>query len=401
MAKRILIAGAGFAGVWSALGAARVRDQAGYGDSSIEIALMAPEPYLHLRPRFHEPVPAHMRTPLLSLLEAVGVRYVEGTVEEIDAAARNVMARRAGEESFGLAYDRLVLATGSQLYRPDIAGLREHAHSIDQYDEACALDEHLRRLARQPGTPARNAVVIVGGGFTGIELATALPSRLRELWGNEPNIIVIEQAEAIGPELGLGPRPVIEQALDALGIRRRLGTAVKSIDGEGVTTTAGERIAAKTVVWTAGMRASPLTRAIAGRRDPLGRLEVDGALRVSGIPNIFATGDVALARTDGDGHHALMSCQHALMMGRFSGYNVAADLIGLPLLEYQQLRYGTCLDLGDWGAVYTEGWEREVRSSGSQAKVRKQMINGQVIYPPPADRAVALAAADPVAPLLR
>lgn len=401
MAKRILIAGAGFAGVWAALGAARVREQAGDNDSSIEIVLIAPEPYLHLRPRFHESELAQMRTPLLPLFEAVGVRYVEGAVEGIDTATRNVAARKPNGETFGLGYDRLVLATGSQLYRPEIPGLREHAQSIDQYDEVRALDEHLRRLAAEPDAAARNTVAIVGGGFTGIEIATALPSRLRELWAIEPNIIVIEQADCIGPELGPGPRPVIEQALDALGITRRLATSVKSIDADGVTTSAGDRIAAKTVIWTAGMRASPLTRTIAAKRDPLGRLEVDGTLHVPGVANIFATGDVALARTDGEGHYALMSCQHALTMGRFAGYNVAADLIGLPLLEYQQPRYGTCLDLGDWGAVYTQGWHREVQSSGSEAKAVKRMINGEVIYPPPPDRAAALAAADPAAILVR
>jgi NADH dehydrogenase len=82
MAKRILIAGAGFAGVWSALGAARVREQAGRDDGSIEIAVVAPEPWLNLRPRFHESELAQMRTPLLPLFDAVGVRYVEGTVKE-------------------------------------------------------------------------------------------------------------------------------------------------------------------------------------------------------------------------------------------------------------------------------------------------------------------------------
>ena len=161
----------------------------------------------------------------------------------------------------------------------------------------------------------------------------------------------------------------------------------------------GERIEAKTVIWTAGLRASALTQQIDGERDRIGRLLVAADLKVVGVDNVFATGDVALALTDDRGHHALMSCQHALMMGRFAGYNVAASLLGLPALPYRQERYATCLDLGACGAVYTEGWEREVKLAGAPAKAVEQMINTKIIYPPLPDRAAAFAAADPEAQL--
>ena len=82
-------------------------------------------------------------------------------------------------------------------------------------------------------------------------------------------------------------------------------------------------------------------------------------------------------------------------LGKFAGHNAAADLLGLPTQPYQQPRYVTCLDLGPWGAVLTEGWDRQVRLKGADAKNIKRHINGTLIYPPPADRAEALAAADP------
>jgi NADH dehydrogenase len=402
MAKRILIVGAGFAGLWSALGAARLIDQAGVADESIEIALIAPEPALHLRPRFHEPGPEAMSTPLLPLLEAVGVRYFQGQVERIAAHEHTVDAIDAGGNRFTLAYAKLVLATGSKLFRPELPGLREHAHSIDQMHEACALDAHITSLAALPATRARNTVAIVGGGFTGIEIACELPARLRAAWGHDSaiDIVVIEQAPHIGPDLGPGPRPVIEQALRESGVSWRVNTAVVAIDAEGLVTSTGERIEAKTVIWTAGMRANTLTEQIEGQRDRLGRLHVAADLRVAGVPDIFATGDVALAMTDDLGHHALMSCQHALTMGRYAGHNVAADLLGRATIPYRQPFYATCLDLGGWGAVYTEGWDRSVKLIGADAKALKQMINTRVIYPPPPDRAAALAAADPEAKLV-
>lgn len=397
MTQRVLILGAGFAGMWCALGAARLLDTAGKADRSIEIALIAPEPALHLRPRLHEAAPQGMKVDLAPLFGAVGIRYIQGRVERIMPDASSVEVIGGEGKPFAVSYDRLVLATGSRLYRPDLPGLREYAYAIDQLDEALALDRHLARLAELPDTHARNTVVVVGGGFTGVEIACELPGRLRQALGAAAagfNVIVIEQAADIAPDLGPGPRPVIVKALRDLGVTWRVDTGVAAIDADGLTTSRGERIQAKTVIWTAGLRASALTNQFAAERDHLGRLHVAADLRVSGVDRVFAAGDVAFAPTDGHGHHALMSCQHAMTMGKFAGYNVAADLVGLPTIPYQQHRYVTCLDLGAWGAVLTEGWERKVKLVGSEAKAMKRTINTQIIYPPLPERAAALAAAD-------
>jgi NADH dehydrogenase, FAD-containing subunit len=120
-------------------------------------------------------------------------------------------------------------------------------------------------------------------------------------------------------------------------------------------------------------------------------------LRVAEAPEVFVAGDVARARSDDDGHYALMSCQHAIVMGQFGGHNVAADLIGVPTLEYRQPFYATCLDLGEWGAVYSEGWDRQIKLTHAEGKARKQMINTQWIYPPAPNRTEALAAGNPQA----
>jgi len=394
--RRIVIIGAGFAGMWSALGAARVLDAAGKADA-VEIVLIAPEPFLHMRPRFYETGAAQMKAPLTELFAAVGVRFVAGRVEHIRTGRREVDIVGADGAPGTLAYDRLVLATGSRLFMPAVAGLREHAFSVDQLEDAAVLETHLWGLPRFADSPARNTVVVAGGGFTGIETAAEMPARLRSILGENTavRVVVVEQADAIGPDLGAGPRPVITQALAALGVETRLNASVTAIDADGLTTSTGERIDAKTVIWTAGLRASDLTQQIPGPRDRMGRLHVDRELRVEGVADVFATGDVAYAATDDAGHHAMMSCQHALGLGRFAGHNVAADLLGLPLRAYSQPRYTTCLDLGPWGAVLTLGWDRDVKLTGAEAKSVKQMINGKLIYPPRADRREALAAADP------
>ncbi|WP_322041840.1 NAD(P)/FAD-dependent oxidoreductase [Paraburkholderia sp. J67] len=395
MSKRILIVGAGFAGMWSALSAARLIDEAGRAD--VEIALIAPDPHLHVRPRLYEEGPANMKAPLSEIFDAVGVKFVQGTVEQIHTDRREVQGQDAQGRAFTMAYDRLVLATGSKLFRPEIAGLAEHAFSVDQIDEAAALETHIRNLAQQPDTPARNTVVVAGGGFTGIETAAEMPARLRAALGeNTPvRVIVVERNEAIGPDLGPGPRPVIETALRDLGVTWQLGQGVAAVDAQGVTIADGTRIESNTVIWTAGVRASALTAQIPARRDAAGRLYVDRNLAVEGVPGVFATGDVASAATDDEGNRTLMSCQHAMNLGRSAGHNAAADLLGLESIAYSQPKYVTCLDLGPWGAVYTEGWEREVKMSGLEAKQLKTRINTEWIYPPRAEREEVFASADP------
>lgn len=396
MSKQILIIGTGFAGMWSALAAARLRHLEGKSGDDVAISVISPRPELHIRPRFYEADLSGMAPSLTALFDAAGVRFIAGTVKQIHMQDHAVNYIDANGNDASFTYDRLVLASGSTLFRPAIPGLKEHAFSVDQLAEAEELERHLQALARQPESKARNTVVIGGGGFTGIETAAEMPARLRTILGQEANVevIVVERADDIGPDLGAGPRAVIEQALREQGVAVRLGQAVASVDAGGVTTASGERIEAHTVIWTAGARASELAAQIPGERDPFGRLHVTPALRV-GTSDVYATGDTAFAASDDVGNHALMSCQHAMNLGRSAGHNAMADLLGLPALPYDQPKYVTCLALGPWGAVYTEGWDRKVRMSGAEAAELKGKINTQWIYPPRADMADIIAAADP------
>jgi NADH:ubiquinone reductase (H+-translocating) len=289
------------------------------------------------------------------------------------------------------------VATGSRLFRPNIPGLAEHGFSVDQLDDATALDRHLHGLASRPAMNGRDTVVVAGGGFTGIEAATEMPARLRAILGKDakPRVIIVERNPAIAPDMGSDSRPVIEDALRKLGIEARVGAGVASLDESGVTLSDGERIEAETVIWAAGIRAAPLTAQIPAERDNFGRLLVERNLRVPSAPDVFATGDAARAACDDIGNYALMSCQHATRMGAFAGHNAAAELLGVPTKPYHQKAYVTCLDLGQAGALFTRGWERQVEMVGDVAKKTKQEINTVWIYPPKAERAAALASADP------
>ncbi|SCB42341.1 NADH dehydrogenase [Bradyrhizobium yuanmingense] len=389
---RIVVLGAGFAGLWAAIGAARKREEIGASDRDIEIRLVDRNPYHNIRVRNYEADLAEVALPLPQLLDPIGVSHGLGEVEAVDPARREIsLVTSAGAET--LHYDRLVLALGSAVMRPDIPGLAAHAFDVDTYAAALRLEDHLVSLGRSAPSPGHSTVVVVGAGFTGIEVAAEMPDRLARagITGSR-RIILVDPNPSVGASIGANARPVIETALASLDIETRLGVRVAAIEAAGMRLSSGEFIPARTVIWCAGMRASPLAATFPGGRDSLGRLLVDPFMRVADVGGVFAAGDVASSVIDGL-HPTVMSCQFARPMGRFAGHNVVADLVGLPMLPLRIDWYVTVLDLGGWGALYTEGWNREVRATGAAAKSTKQTINRKRIYPPLSGRKDELFAA--------
>src|SRR5262249_30276037 len=137
---RLVIVGAGFAGMYAALSAARLREIEGVSPERLEIALVAPEPTLVVRPRLYETNPETLTAPLLDVLKAIDVAYVKGSAETVNTKSRIVQIATANGTRKTLSYDRLVVATGSRLFRPNIPGLAKHGFSVDSLDDAIALD---------------------------------------------------------------------------------------------------------------------------------------------------------------------------------------------------------------------------------------------------------------------
>lgn len=393
--KRIVIIGAGFAGLYAAISAARLRHLKGNSPDAFEIAVVSSEPFLVVRPRLYEPRPETMKAPLGDLFRELGILYVQGSVDTIDTKAGLVTFVRPDGGHEKLPYSRLVLAAGSTGFRPGIPGLAERAFGVDLIDEAVRLDRHLHALAHRPASKARNTVVIAGGGFTGIETATEMPERLRTILGSNDGIrvVIVERGEVIATQTGDEPRPVIAKAIADAGVEVILGVGVAELDHTGVTLSNGNRIDSATVIWTAGMRASPLTAQIPAPRDPLGRLIVESDLRVPGVAGVFATGDTARAIADDLGNVAPMTCQFAIRLGAFAGHNAAADLLELPTQTYRQPEYVVCLDLGSSGAIFARGWDPRLEQTGEAAKATKREINTVWIYPPAPDREALFAIA--------
>ncbi|WP_436776215.1 NAD(P)/FAD-dependent oxidoreductase [Yinghuangia sp. YIM S09857] len=379
--SHVVVVGGGFAGVWAAAGAALARKDAelvrrdtesARKDADVRITLVAPEEHMVLRPRLYEPEPDLAKVELRRVLGPIGVEHVRGLVGTVDTDRRTVAVQ--GRE---IGYDRLVLASGSKLVRPRGLPGAELLHDIDTLHGARRLAEHLR------GRESCNTVV-VGAGFVGLEAATALAARGR--------VVLVDQADTVGAQLGPGPRPEIEAALAELDVRCRLGTTLTEVGDGYAVLSDGTRVEADAVVWCVGLRASGLTRQISENLDHLGRVPVDEHLRA--LPDVFVAGDAALAAYDAD-HVVMQACQHATPMGRVAGYNAAADLLGLPAREFTPGPYVTCLDLGAAGAVFTRGWDRRVMASGEDGEHIKRLIN-EAIHPPVDDAEEILSAADEI-----
>jgi len=392
---RILVLGAGFAGLWAAIGAARKIDQVGPAASEVEILVVDRNDYHNIRVRNYEVDLSDVTIPLADVLDPIGVNHMRAEVQAVDPSARHVTVETAvGQQC--LTYDRLVLTLGSQLVRPAIPGLAVHGYDVDTYVAAARLDAHLEELGKQAPSEGRSTVVVVGAGFTGIEVATEMPAKLdRAHLSGQRRIVLVDPNANVGVTIGEHSRQTIHGALSALGVETRLNVSVISVDANGIKLSSGEFISAKTVVWCAGMQASPVGAAFATERDRHGRLLVDRFMRATGLRHVFAAGDVASSVIDGI-HSTVMSCQFARPMGRFAGHNVVADLFSLPMLPLQIDSYVTVLDLGAWGALYTVGWDRQVHAVGASAKMTKQIINRERIYPPRTrSRSDLLAAAAP------
>jgi len=386
MSGKLVVIGGGFAGVWAALGAAH---EAIEHEAALDIVLVSADERMTIRPRLYEAHPETLRVPLAPTLEPMGVTLRTGRVTTIDPARKRVSLTDGAGNPAEVAYDGLVLAAGSALRRDVVPGLDRFGFDVDTIDGALRFDRHLAGLVKPNGSAAPATFVVLGAGFTGLELATEMRRRIAihhgEAAAEAARVLLVDSAESVSGGLGEKPRQPIEAALEEARVEKHAGETVLSVAGDHVLLSGAGRIDTHTVISTLGLAASPLTGCFEAARDDLGRLLVDENLAVPGTEGVYAAGDVAHALAD-ESHAALMSCQHAMPMGKLAGYNAARHLISLSPRAYSQSRYVTCLDLGPAGALFTNGWDRDVVMTGGEAKALKRKIVEDWIVPPRGDR---------------
>ena len=282
----------------------------------------------------------------------------------IDAARRELRLR----DHDALAYDYLLVASGATHAYFGHDDWARHAPGLKTLDDALRIRRRIlsafERAEAEPDAEARRALMtfaIVGGGPTGVELAGTLAEIARHTLKREFRRIDPSQARVLlleaGPEvLSSFPDVLSEKArrqLQRLGVEVRTRASVSAIDADGVRV-GDERIAARTVLWAAGVAASPLAQSLGVPLDRAGRVRVRPDLSVPAAPEVFVAGD--LATVDGpDGKPVPGIAPAAKQMGRHVAAAIRARLAGKPAAAFHYREYGNLATIGRKAAVVDIG----------------------------------------------
>ncbi len=369
---RVVVVGGGFAGFYALRSLQRRLPR-----DSAELLLVNPNDYLLYSPLLPEVATGvvearHIAVSLRRTLRRV--RLLLGRVQAIDLQGRTIAVRR-GDMVTELDWDHLVLTPGSITRQFEIPGVPEHARGLKTLVEAVYLRDHLLEqldLAdAQPDTEAGRVaraemltVVAVGAGYTGTEFVAQAHrwlSRIERRWDHtharDVRWVLVDVAPAVLPELGpqLG-----DHALGVLrerGVDVRLNTSVASADDSGVVLTDGTSIRTRTLIWGAGVVASPLITGL-GLPTRRGRLIADPDLSVPGVEGLWAAGDAAAVpdlaadpSADGELPDTQPTAQHAQRQGAALARNIAAALGHGTARPYRHRDLGLVADLGGFDAV--------------------------------------------------
>jgi NADH dehydrogenase len=319
--------------------------------------------------------PANIASPLRTILKRQ--RNTEVLLAEVVDC--DVPARRLILASGSLVYDTLIVAAGAGHHYFGHPEWEPFAPSLKTVDDATAIRARIllafEEAEREPDPERRRAhltFVIVGGGPTGVELAGAIAELARHTLRREfrhidpaqARIILVEGVDRVLPTYPDALSARAAAALARLGVAIQTRTFVTHIDSEGVRVRCGdheEPIAARTVLWAAGVEASPLAprlaRAAAATTDRAGRLVVQRDCSVPGHPEILVIGDMAHHR-DAKGQPLPGVAQVAIQQGHYAARLITARLDGKTLPPFVYRDYGTMATIGRAAAVADLGWAR-------------------------------------------
>jgi NADH dehydrogenase len=357
---RILVIGGGFGGLFTALG---------LGDAG-EVTLVSDEEhYLHT-PMLYEylsgEVEAWQIAPAYKELLDERVRFVRGEVTGVDFDARQATVAGRREP---LDYDVLVLSVGGVTNYWNVEGAEQHAMPFRKLADADALRLRMVRALDRVAPDlnpqeARKALTfaVVGGGASGVELSTKMSDLLRDAFERralpgEPRVLLIEMGQHVVPGMGEELRDFVEGALLDARVEVHTETRVVRVTEESLTLEfAGEQteISAAAVVWTAGVRVSPLIEKLDLEKNKRGYLMVRPTLQTTRHENVFALGDIAHYE-DADARLA-GTAQLAFQQSSLAAENVRAFLAGRALASRHFEELGEALSLGtENAAVIADG----------------------------------------------
>jgi NADH dehydrogenase len=367
MTSRVVILGCGFGGLF----AARALRAA-----PVEITVVDRTNHHLFQPLLYQVATAGLAAPAIAepirraLARQKNVTVFYGEAQRVDAAGRKVVLENGDE----LAYDRLILATGATDSYFGHDDWRAHAPWLKTLEDAFDIRRRILlafEAAERETDPVKRTAwltfVVIGAGATGVEMAGTLAEIARHTLKGEfrrfdprnARIVLVEGMERVLPPY---PADLSERArlqLERLGVTVWLGRRVTGIDAAGVQL-GGDRLEARTVIWCAGVAASPLGATLGVPLERGGRVIVEPDLSVPGHPEIQVVGDLALLPVHQPPVPGVAPA--AKQMGRHAARNLAAALAGKPTRPFRYRDYGQLATIGRskavamFGRVHIWGW---------------------------------------------
>jgi NADH:ubiquinone reductase (non-electrogenic) len=345
--KRICILGGGFGGLYTAL---RLSNLPWPQQEPVEIVLIDQRDRFLFAPLLYELVTGELQTweiapPYGELLENTTVRFIQSAVSGVNLGDRQVLL----PDQEPLTYDRLVLAVGGDTPMGSVPGVADHAIPFRTVEDAQCLQDRLRLLEASDAETLR--VAVIGGGYSGVELACKLADRL----GSRGRIRLVERGSEILLTSTDFNRQAAESALSERGVWVDLETTVKSVSADTLSLEYRDQvdeIPVDIVLWTVGTCVTPLVAALDLPKNERQQIQVHPTLQVVDHPEIFALGDLADCK-DADGQQVPTTAQSALQQADYAGWNLWASFTHRPLLPFRYQHLGEMMALGIDNATLT------------------------------------------------
>ena len=357
--KRILILGGGFGGLYTALHLEKKLRRS----SNVELTLVNRENFFLFTPMLHEVAAGdldvtHIVNPVRKLLRRS--QFFNGDIKSIDLNERRVIATHANDNhDHELTYDYLVLSLGSVTNFYGLSGLAENALTMKSLNDAVLLRSRLiKNLEDADFEGSREerssllTVVVVGGGFAGVETIASVNDFVHEairyyprLTKDELRIVLIEAGNTILPELGPKLGNYAQKKLAQRGVKFLMKTSVKSVSDGEVRLSDESTIKTNLLVWTAGVSPNPLLNSLECAKER-GRLVTNEFLEVEDCPGVWALGDCAAVPDSFTGKSCPPTAQHALRQGKIVAENVLAAINGRRKQPFRFKTIGALASIG-------------------------------------------------------
>jgi NADH dehydrogenase len=363
---RVLIVGGGFGGLWATRALAR---------APVAITLLDRRNHHVFQPLLYQVAtaalnPSDVAEPIRAILRRQpNVTVLLAEVDTVDIAAKRVHA----VDGAVFEYDYLILAAGATHsyfgrddWAPRAPGLKTIEDALEIRRRVFLAYEAAERETDEVAQAAWLTFVVIGAGPTGVELAGALAEIARHALGRDfrridprrARVLLLEGADRVLSTFTPKLSPRAQRQLETLGVEVRLGARVTAVDGDGVAM-GSERIAARTVLWAAGVQASPLARSLGVPLDRVGRVRVSPTLAVPGHDDVFVIGDLATLEQDGKPLPGVAPA--AMQEGEHAARNIERAIAGRPLEPFHYRDRGSFATIGRGAAV---GSSRGLRFSG-------------------------------------